>query len=29
MLPIERIRGVARFIYWREGEGFGTRPLGG
>ena len=27
MLPISRIRGVARFIYWRRGEGFGNWPL--
>ena len=27
MLPISRIRGVARFIYWRQGDGFGNWAL--
>ena len=27
MVPISDIRGVARLIYWREGEGFGSWPL--
>ena len=27
MVPISDIRGVARLIYWRECEGFGSWPL--